>query len=58
MPIPYRSTPDAAELSHAELLCDAAQLSNPTIQIKFPFPFVGNSIPERFNSSLLVLNST
>ena len=43
--------PDAAELSHAELLCAAAQLSNPAIQVKFPFPFVGDSIPERFNYS-------
>jgi hypothetical protein len=41
--------PDAAELSYVKLLCAAAQLSNPAIQIKFPFPFVGDSIPERFN---------
>jgi hypothetical protein len=37
--------PDAAvQLSNA-----AVQLSNPAIQIKLPFPFVGYSIPERFN---------
>lgn len=35
--------------SFPQLLCAAAQLSNAAIQIKFPFPFVGDSIPERFN---------
>jgi len=46
---PISQLPDAAELSYVKLLCAAAQLSNPAIQIKFPFPFVGDSIPKRFN---------
>jgi hypothetical protein len=41
----------AVPLSRAELLNAVVQLSNPAIQIKLPFPFVGYSIPERFNSN-------
>lgn len=41
----------AVPLSHAETFYAAVQLSRPAVQIKLPFPFVRDSIPERFNYS-------
>lgn len=39
----------AVPLSSAELSNAAVQLSSPATLIKLPFPFVGHSLPERFN---------
>jgi hypothetical protein len=50
------SSPDAVplpdvtvQLSSTELSHAAVQLSSPATLIKLPFPFVGQSLPERFN---------